>query len=457
MSEEVENDGQGGWSRWWLVLLGVASIIIGYAAYRVTLFAAVDNSLAALAEKGYPTTVDELEQWKSRGENAAPLYLKAFSEAFIKPADDPPGDLPFVSSRGIRYTARRLSKQTWREAGAYLDRKQKALELLHRAADRPDCFYPMGVRSVRTSNVIRYAGRAARLLALQAGVRASEGRPRAAARSLTAGLAAADSLRRMRLLRAQRERAEALRVVAGATRTVLAHAPVPAEDLAVLQEALRKVDRRTERAVEQGLAGTLCLRISQGRHLQRRKLRRSMAGWPLAAALTPRILPVFYRWSGLRELDELNYIGDMRELLGAWKAPPGERMKRLSRGSARSFSKPGDHWYGLRLVGRPGWSATNALTVLDWLTAVRAARTAAAVERFRLEQGRLPDELRELVPDYLEAVPRDPCDGKPLRYGRTDEGYTIYGVGSDGKDDGGDFDPTDEQADPDVTFPMVVR
>ncbi len=67
----------------------------------------------------------------------------------------------------------------------------------------------------------------------------------------------------------------------------------------------------------------------------------------------------------------------------------------------------------------------------------RLATTALAVERFRLERGQLPDDLRELTPKYLDAIPTDPFDGAPLKYHRLTRGYVIYSVGADGHDDGG--------------------
>ena len=44
------------------------------------------------------------------------------------------------------------------------------------------------------------------------------------------------------------------------------------------------------------------------------------------------------------------------------------------------------------------------------------ARTACAIERFRLAQGRLPTELGELVPAYLKELPADVVGQGPLRY-----------------------------------------
>ena len=45
------------------------------------------------------------------------------------------------------------------------------------------------------------------------------------------------------------------------------------------------------------------------------------------------------------------------------------------------------------------------------------ARTALAIQRYRLATGRLPASLEELVPRYIKDVPIDPFDGRPSREG----------------------------------------
>jgi len=61
----------------------------------------------------------------------------------------------------------------------------------------------------------------------------------------------------------------------------------------------------------------------------------------------------------------------------------------------------------------------------------------AAVRRFRLNTGKLPEELAQLVPDYLPAVPADPFSEGPLVYRRTGDDYLLYSVWINGRDDGG--------------------
>ena len=70
---------------------------------------------------------------------------------------------------------------------------------------------------------------------------------------------------------------------------------------------------------------------------------------------------------------------------------------------------------------------------------VRTALVGIAIERFRLAHDRrLPDDLSSLIPAWLDKVPMDPYDGLPLRYKRTSsDGYVVYSIGPDAKDDGG--------------------
>ncbi len=70
--------------------------------------------------------------------------------------------------------------------------------------------------------------------------------------------------------------------------------------------------------------------------------------------------------------------------------------------------------------------------------------TALALKRYQLGHGAYPPELGALAPAFLSAAPRDPIDGKPLRYQlKPDGSFLLYSVGEDGEDNGGDATPTE--------------
>jgi hypothetical protein len=65
--------------------------------------------------------------------------------------------------------------------------------------------------------------------------------------------------------------------------------------------------------------------------------------------------------------------------------------------------------------------------------------SAIALKRYSLRHGNLPETLATLVPEFLSAVPTDYMDGEPVKYRRNGDGsFTLYSVGEDGQDDGGD-------------------
>jgi hypothetical protein len=71
-------------------------------------------------------------------------------------------------------------------------------------------------------------------------------------------------------------------------------------------------------------------------------------------------------------------------------------------------------------------------------TAVDEAALACALERCRLADGKFPETLDALAPRFIGKLPHDVISGQPLRYRREGEGYVLYSVGWNEKDDGGE-------------------
>ncbi len=65
---------------------------------------------------------------------------------------------------------------------------------------------------------------------------------------------------------------------------------------------------------------------------------------------------------------------------------------------------------------------------------------AVALACFRAEQGRWPAELKELCPSLLKEIPADRFSTSPLVYRPNDNGYLLYSVGRNLRDDGGQSD-----------------
>ena len=156
---------------------------------------------------------------------------------------------------------------------------------------------------------------------------------------------------------------------------------------------------------------------------------------------------------GLRCLDQAQALSLLTPL-----CEPAESLKALSTRAAtceKGVSSLPPYYFVSRMF-LP--SFTRAVTVLGQSSArLRCARAGLALERFRLKRGQWPQDLADLVPEFLTAIPVDPFDGQPLRYGRTDRGVVVYSVGEDELDGGGDVarPPKGSRGPPDVGFRLL--
>lgn len=71
------------------------------------------------------------------------------------------------------------------------------------------------------------------------------------------------------------------------------------------------------------------------------------------------------------------------------------------------------------------------------LTWNELARVTLFLEAYRAERGAYPESLEQLVPKYLDELPRNRFTGGKLVYRRTNEGVRVYSVGPNGKNDDG--------------------
>ncbi|MCS7263856.1 MAG: type II secretion system protein GspG [Armatimonadetes bacterium] len=116
-----------------------------------------------------------------------------------------------------------------------------------------------------------------------------------------------------------------------------------------------------------------------------------------------------------------------------------ERLKFLRGFAFRPFAMAGE------LLIPSGLGVERNLPELAWLFEIiaktkahqRLLQTALALSQYRHKRGSYPATLSELVPNYLPYVPKDPFDGKTLRYRKEEQGFKLWSVGDDLTDDGG--------------------
>lgn len=141
-----------------------------------------------------------------------------------------------------------------------------------------------------------------------------------------------------------------------------------------------------------------------------------------------------YKAVGLADMGAMIYLDFIDGYIEITKFPVHQRKKASDALEVRLASLSHIHVFLHMLM--PSLSRTATIELRS-IAGLRAARAGLAVERYRLAAGKLPDSLRELVPAYLESIPKDPFDGNDMRYRRLETGFVVYSICEDLSDDGG--------------------
>ncbi len=160
--------------------------------------------------------------------------------------------------------------------------------------------------------------------------------------------------------------------------------------------------------------------------------------------------PGYWAWKGWQSYDEelaaAQVIQAALETVRAARQGEalGEALRQFDQRVAkvRQELPMAQNWFGYSMAN--GDISKGFLSRITGFEIQRSLLVAAlALKRYELKHGTLPAELRALVPEFLRAQPRDPMDGKPLRYRlQGARSFVLYSVGEDGVDNGGDPAPT---------------
>ena len=131
-------------------------------------------------------------------------------------------------------------------------------------------------------------------------------------------------------------------------------------------------------------------------------------------------------FTGFFERDLAFYLETMQTNIAlASLGPP--RSLEMSQFVEKRDAKARKQFYVVSALLLPGLG-NSVLREAGGLARLRLAQCAVAVERFRLSEGRLPAELKEVVPRFLPLVPVDPFNDTPMRYRLLAKGYVVYVV-----------------------------
>ena len=425
------------------LLVVLLVLLVTFAGIRFSVLARnrIEVQMAAMREAGEPTTPAELEghyRLPPGVEDTTALWLEATALLETPEFESDAGDLPIVGRGDSEIPP---PGEPWEDLQAVEELLQKyrtSVALMHQAADSGGAArYPTDFHQgliMLMDHVQRLRG-GARLLSLEAHVRAHRGDPAGAARSIRAILILARSLKREPTIVSMLVRIACEGIAIQQLEELLGTVNFSEEDLIELQEDLRAADYQEH--VYQAMLGERVTIVT--------------------AIEDPTMQGIDGPRGGLWRLTQRDALAlsleHMGELVAATRKPWPQALRDADQAEQRldkitEASLVNRARYVLPALLLPAISVAFQAAARARATA-DAADAAIAVERFRRRHGRLPDQLDELVPEFLPEVPLDPFDGQPLRYLVDEAGCRIYSLGMNQTDEGGEGDLA---GDPDLVF-----
>ncbi len=416
----------------------VVLLLLLFVSFRVSGSLKLKKQLKVLRDQGYPVTLEELDRWYNIPEgakNAGDVYTAAFSN-YVKWDNDAQRELPVFGKASLPGRTEPLDASTRRLVEKFLSDNEKTLELLHEAASIEHCRHPIdltkgtvdlmgGPGSPAPWVEDMHAGR--RLLRLETLSHCENQDSDKALKSIRANFALAEFIGAPLLIHRLVHNSVLSRTYKSIER-ILNRMQLTDEQLLSLSAWIK--ESRNDDGYIKALVGERCIGLSAFQGPAGQTTEQMGAGGGKA----PILMLGFWKMLGLHYRDAIGYIGLMQEYIDAMELPSDERLLVFD-----SIQEDVDSGKRGGLLTRLLWPALARTLDIDTRCTAEAlaAQTTIAVERYRLAEGRLPESLENLVPAYMEAVPKDPFDGRRLRYFSREKGFVVYSVGDDLTDNGG--------------------
>lgn len=418
------------------------SILCGFVFWRILIHRDVSRQFAQIRSAGLPISGAELNASRRSlpdGENGSLILTQAF--ALVRTFPDNRSNLvvePKILSRTNIWTA-----ETRALVQAYVETNQPALTKAQEGMKLGKFRYPADFSFGPETELphLRRLKALARIAALKAVASAEEGRGNAWPADVELQVQLARTLDDEPTIISHVVRNATLRLAVKTTERSLSRATPGDHECKRLQETLAHAAKTN--LLQQAFVGERAMMIPTFRLSWQEIQSASHSDEQASRPHKPQRYsgkPNLFLWlSGVFERDLNFFLATMAECASLSALPPPQDLALTNYlDSANDLAER--RGYILSGMLLPAYSR---VVVRDASTRahLEVAETALAVERFRLARKRLPDSLAELVPEFLDSVPRDAFDGSQLRYKVLRQGYVVYSVDVDIHDDGGKEPP----------------
>lgn len=437
-----------------LVLVLVLGTIVATFVLRSTKEETLNGYIERLRAKGEKMTFEEMIASLSPQTNNSLAILTNI----VQQLGPPPGDatnievMHFVGSGGAQI-AWKLNQPTWiisaedsrnfswATVGDAIARKNALLVELNQAAEQPPRNAGFRTNFFERATPFREVKVATLWLVSEALWNLHEGKRRDVLNSIQAIASLTDLHREEYSLVSQMTRCAVAHFGLDLTWEALQTKEWNDEQLLILQKCWD--GNNFLETAERGLEGERCMARESIKRGQQQKM------------LTANLSNSFY---GTYILDNdllfqirflQNFIEQVRTLRTnrAWREV-SESLNQLNAELENLEKSPKRYLYLMTLLATPNFKRAVSTSV-QRETQRRLTITVIALDRYKYKHGQFPSSLDMLVPEFLTSIPLDCMNGQPFRYRLNKDGtFTVYSVGEDGKDDGGDSTPVKSDGKP---------
>jgi len=413
-----------------IIIVLLLVVTVGFIIFRFSLKSRLQSKLDAISAAGYPVSCAELDAWYSIpdfSKNAADTIIEAFSHYFEWDKEYLE-KLPVAGRAQLPACTEPLSEEMKALITEYLADNKEAIALLHEGAAMEHSRYP--VDFTQGFNILMpHLGdirKGVRMLELEAVLHVENNEPKLAVDSIKSIFGIARSLANEPILISQLVRIACQALAVSALERIVNR--IQLTDKLLTELRLMLVNTENRDGFSRAFAGGRCIVSDFLKNPTSQSL--SLYGKPSIS--TPLI--TLYKFAGLADADALLHIDLMTNYIEAMRLKPHQRKKAAEAAEAElnKISK-------IHVLLHTAMPALSRCITIDLrcIANLRTSRLALAIENYRITTGNLPDALGDLVPNYLDTIPKDPFDGEALRYKKLDVGFIVYSVGEDGHDDGG--------------------
>ena len=395
---------------------------------------AIERELAKIRARGEPVTLEELAPPEiPDAENAAKIYEQAY--ACYQDSED----------WKRMYQIEAKDSADWSEEDIkimrdYIEKNADCLRLLHEAANYDKCRFPLDYSQGYMMPLPHFSKMRefTRFLTRNALLKAKEGEIDEALESIWAGLRLGNALLDEPILRSQLVRIAIDGLIFSRLQKILDENDADSE---ILKRLLDELDVEESReAFTRCLQGERSMQTDFFEILTKdaAQLWQMVLRWGGPSPQAPVVGKGYRIVLGLsRPLirrDEIFSLSIMRRMIDLSKLPYHQAKADLNKLEQDMANLP---FY--RILSKMFLPSLTRSYVIEARHEARVslAQLALGLKIYKAEKGKYPDSLSELVPEILSQLPKDPFTGKDFVYKKEGEGFLVYSLNENARDDGG--------------------